>query len=163
MTKKGLVKIIREVVKQEVKKEVSKILISEQRTSAVSSKKSKPIVRKKPRREKVQYTSNSTLNDILNETVGGIEGERGGTGEMDEYPTLGGGVMDTSRMTELMGYGADNKEVQREVGAVQTLKDAGVTSDHVPESVMNALTKDYSAVMKAIDQKKGKGGETFRP
>ena len=47
MTKKDLVKIIREVVKQEVKKEVSKILISEQRTSAVSSKKSKPIVRKK--------------------------------------------------------------------------------------------------------------------
>ena len=159
MTKKDLVKIIREVVKQEVKKEVSKILISEQRTSAVSSKKSKPIVRKKPRREKVQYTSNSTLNDILNETVGGIEGERGGTGEMDEYPTLGGGVMDTSRMTELMGYGADNKEVQREVGAVQTLKDAGVTSEQVPESVMNALTKDYSAVMAAMrkkDEAKGK-------
>ena len=163
MTKKGLVKIIREVVKQEVKKEVSKILISEQRTSAVSSKKSKPIVRKKPRRKAVKYTSNSTLNDILNETVGGIEGQSSGTGEMDEYPTLGGGVMDTSKMTELMGYGADNKEVQREVGAVQTLKDAGVTSEQVPESVMNALTKDYSAVMKAIDQKKGKGGETFRP
>jgi hypothetical protein len=163
MTKKDLVKIIREVVKQEVKKEVSKILISEQRTSAVSSKKSKPIVRKKPRREKVQYTSNSILNEVLNETVGGIEGAQGGTGEYEEYPDLGGVTFDSSKMSELMGYGADNKEVQREVGAVQTLKDAGVTSEQVPESVMNALTKDYSAVMKAIDQKKGKGGETFRP
>ena len=151
MTKKDLVKIIREVVKQEVKKEVSKILISEQRTSAVSSKKSKPIVRKKPVKKEVQYTSNTALNDILNETVGGIEGN--GTSEFDEYPTMGG---------DTMGAGND-KELQRQVGAVQTMKDAGVTTDQVPENVINALTKDYSAVMKAIDQKKGKNGESFRP
>ena len=154
MTKKDLVKIIREVVKQEVKKEVSKILIREQRTSAVSSKKSKPIVRKKPRGEKVKYTSNSTLNDILNETVGGIEGERGGTGEMDEYPTLGGGVMDTSRMTELMGYGK-SEDMKRDMVAVDTLQKAGVRVDQVPEHLTNALTRDYSGLMKALDKKKG--------
>ena len=90
MTKKDLVKIIREVVKLEVKKEVSKILISEQRTTAVSSKKSKPIVRKKPRREKVKYTSNSTLNNILNETVGGIEGEE--NKETADGHTIGGDI-----------------------------------------------------------------------
>tara|TARA_R100000008_G_C3581875_1_gene169093 strand:+ start:1504 stop:2004 length:501 start_codon:yes stop_codon:yes gene_type:complete len=166
MTKKDLVKIIREVVKQEVKKEVSKILISEQRTSAVSSKKSKPIVRKKPVKKEVQYTSNTALNDILNETVGGIEGN--GTSEFDEYPTMGGGTFDSTRAAELLGYGdtmgaGNDKELQRQVGAVQTMKDAGVTTDQVPENVINALTKDYSAVMKAIDQKKGKNGESFRP
>tara|TARA_A100001201_G_scaffold141708_1_gene137815 strand:- start:326 stop:826 length:501 start_codon:yes stop_codon:yes gene_type:complete len=166
MTKKDLVKIIREVVKQEVKKEVSKILISEQRTSAVSSKKSKPIVRKKPVRETVKYTSNKALNDVLNETVGGIEGNR--SSEFDEYPTMGGGTFDSTRAAELLGYGGtmgagNDKELQRQVGAVQTMKDAGVTTDQVPENVLNALTKDYSAVMKAIDQKKGKGGGNFRP
>ena len=157
MTKKDLVKIIREVVKQEVKKEVSKILISEQRTSAVSSKKSKPIVRKKPRREKVQYTSNSILNDVLNETVGGIEGSKG-NGEFDEYPDLGGQQFDSSNMAEAMGYGdmvGGNEEVAREVGAVKTIKEAGLSVDQVPEDVVSAMTRDYSDLMKVIN-KKGK-------
>ena len=159
MTKKDLVKIIREVVKQEVKKEVSKILISEQRTSAVSSKKSKPIVRKKPRSEKVQYTSNSILNDVLNETVGGIEGSKG-NGEFDEYPDLGGQQFDSSKMAEAMGYGdmmgrGGNTEMAREMGAVKTIKDAGLSVDQVPEDVVSAMTRDYSDLMKVIN-KKGK-------
>ena len=150
MTKKDLVKIIQEVVKREVKKEVSKILIREQRTSAVSSKKSKRIVRKSPVKKEVKYTSNKTLNKVLNETAGVIEGN----GEFDEYPDFGGGTFDSSRMTELLGYGADNKEVQREVGAVQTLKDAGVASDQVPEGVVNAMTRDYSDLMKVMNKGK---------
>jgi hypothetical protein len=153
MNKQQLVKIIEQVVKREVKKQVNEILIKEQRTSAVSSKKSKRIVRKKPVNKEVKYTSNKTLNKVLNETVGSIKGN--GAGEYDEYPDLGGGAFDTSRMTELLGYGADNKEVQREVGAVQTLKDAGVTSDQVPDGVMKALTRDYSDLMKH-DKFKGK-------
>ena len=36
-----------------------------------------------------------------------------------------------------------------------TFKRAGVSSDQVPEHVTNALTRDYSALMKALD-KKGK-------
>ena len=153
MTKNDLVKIIREVVKREVKKQVNEILIREQRTSAVSSKKSKRIVRKRPVKKEVNYTSNKTLNKVLNETVGMTEGN--GAGEYDEYPDLGDGVFDTSRMTELLGYGADNKEVQREVGAVQTMKDAGVTSDQIPDGVLKALTRDYSDLMKH-DKFKGK-------
>jgi hypothetical protein len=153
MTKNDLVKIIREVVKREVKKQVNEILIREQRTSAVSSKKSKRIVRKRPVKKEVNYTSNKTLNKVLNETVGMTKGN--GTGEYDEYPDLGDGVFDTSRMTELLGYGADNKEVQREVGAVQTMKDAGVTSDQIPDGVLKALTRDYSDLMKH-DKFKGK-------
>ena len=40
-----------------------------------------------------------TLNEVLNETVGLSKGD-----EMDEYPTMGGGVFDSSR-SELLGYG----------------------------------------------------------
>jgi hypothetical protein len=150
MTKNDLVKIIREVVKREVKKQVNEILIREQRTSAVSSKKSKRIVRKRPVKKEVNYTSNKTLNKVLNETVGGIEGN----GQMDEYPTMGGGTFDSSRVTELAGLGGD-KQTQREVGAVQTMKDAGVTSDQIPDGVLKALTRDYSDLMKH-DKFKGK-------
>ena len=154
MTKKDLVKIIKEVVRIEVKKQVKQIFITEKKSSSLKSltKQSlkKPIRKKYKKREKVQYTSNLTLNNILNETVGGIEGN----GQMDEYPTMGGGTFDSSRVTELAGLGGD-KQTQREVGAVQTMKEAGVTTNQVPDHVQDALTKDYSQVMKAIDNKKG--------
>lgn len=152
MTKKDLVKIIREVVKIEVKKQVNEIFINEEKSTSLKSLTEKefkePIRKKYKKREKVTYTSNSTLNDILNETVGGIEGN----GEMDEYPTMGGGTFDSTRASELLGYkdagfGGD-KQTQREVGAVQTMKEAGVTTSQVPDHVQDALTKDYSKLMK---------------
>ena len=55
-----------------------------------------------------------------------------------------------------------NEERKREVGAVQTIKKAGVKVDQVPEDVVNALTRDYSGLMKAINNKK-KGDSGFRP
>ena len=53
------------------------------------------------------------------------------------------------------------KQKKRDIGAVQTIKNARVNVDQVPDHVQNALTRDYSAVMKAIDNKKS--GERFRP
>ena len=41
-----------------------------------------------------------------------------------------------------------DKETARNVAAVQTMKEAGVSSEQLPDSVVNALTKDYSALMK---------------
>ena len=149
MTKKELVKIIQEVVRREIKKEVNKIFIKEQKTSQkltdVIPKVSKP-------REKVKYTKNKSLNDVLNETVGLSKSEK----QTDEYPTLGGGTFDTSRMTELLGYGQTD-EVKRDMVAVDTIKKAGRSVEQVPDHVTNALTKDYSALMKALDKKKQGG------
>ena len=65
-------------------------------------------------------------------------------------------------MGELLGYGnVADKETKRKVAAVDTIKKAGVNVEQVPDHVQNALTKDYSKVMKAIEQKKG--GTNFRP
>ena len=106
-------------------------------------------MKKKPvQKQNVQYTENKALNDVLNETVGLSKGD-----EMDEYPTMGGGAFDSSRAAELLGYGesmmmSGDKETQRKVAAVQTMKQAGVTSEQVPESLVNALTRDYSDLMK---------------
>ena len=141
MKSNKLVSLIKEVVKQEVKKQITDILINE-----TNIPKSKPVVKKK-KVEKRNYTDNPTLNKILNETA-----------QQEEYPTLGGGTFDSSRMTEMLGYGGGlgNKEVKREVAAASTLQSAGMNPDTAPEHLKNALTRDYTGLIKAIDKKKGK-------
>ena len=151
-----LVTLIREIVKQEVQKEVKKIFISEggkamaKDTNGVPEVLSKPIPKKSKPKE-VSYTSNPTLNKILNETAQ--------QSEYDEYPTMTGQSFDSSRMAEAMGYGdmmGGNVKAKREIGAVQTAQAAGVNPESVPEEVMGALTKDYRGVMKALKKRDGK-------
>jgi hypothetical protein len=147
MTKKELMKIIQEVVRKEVKKEVQKIFIKEETSPLLQD----AVVKKpKPKKEEISYSSNKTLNKVLNETVGLSKTDN----QSEEYPTMGSGVFDTSRMSELMGYGKP-EDVKRDMVAVDTMKKVGVTSEQVPEHVTNALTRDYSDLMKAMD-KKGK-------
>jgi len=142
MKSNKLVSLIKEVVKQEVKKQITDILINE-----TNIPKAKPVIKKKKVKEQ-KFTDNAMLNQILNETAQ----------QQEEYPTLGGGTFDSSRATELLGYGGGlgNKEIKREVAAASTLQSAGMTPDTAPEHLTNALTRDYSGLMKAIDKKKGK-------
>ena len=141
MKQNKLVSLIKEVVKQEVKKQITDILINE-----TNIPKTKPVVKKKVKEQK--FTDNPMLNQILNETAQ----------QQEEYPTLGGGTFDSSRMTEMLGYGGGlgNKEVKREVAAASTMKSAGMNPEAAPEHLKNALTRDYSDLIKAIDKKKGK-------
>ena len=149
-----LVTLIREMVKQEVKKEVNKIFISEGAKAISQKTNSVPEVLPVPKKSKpkeVSYTSNPTLNKILNETAQ--------QNEYDEYPTMTGKPFDSSRMAETMGYGnmlGGNEEAKREIGAVQTAQTAGVNPESVPEEVMGALTKDYRGVMNALKKRDGK-------
>ena len=147
MTKKDLVKIIQEVVKREVQKEVKKIFIKEQ-VSKEPTIEMKSIVEEP--KEQVKYTKNESLNKVLNETVGLSKSQS----QTEAYPTLGGGAFDTNRMTELLGYGK-TEEVQRDMVAADSLRKAGKSVNDVPEHVTNALTRDYSNLMKEMD-KKGK-------
>ena len=62
-------------------------------------------------------------------------------------------------MAEALGYGemmnsADKGEVAREMGAVKTIKEAGLSVEQVPENVVNAMTRDYSDLMKVINKGK---------
>ena len=140
MKKGRLVSLIKEVIKQEVKKQITAILINETNIPKV-----KPVFKKKKVEEK-NYTDNKTLNKILNETAN----------QQEDYPTMGGGTFDSNRMTELLGYGsgAGNDEVKREVAAASTLQSAGINPDAAPEHLKNALTRDYTDLIKAIDKKK---------
>ena len=166
MKKQELIKIIELVVRKEVKKQVNEIFIKENKKTqepSLTQLVSEPItkVASKPNKE-VHYTDNQELNKVLNETAGGIPQGEGG------YETMGGGIYDSSKINDILvresGYGNPEsvKEKKREIAAVDTIKKAGVSVDQVPDHVTNALTKDYSKVMKAIEQKKG-GGNGFRP
>ena len=172
MKKQELLKIIETVVRKEVQKQMNEIFIKEENSSSLTELVSKPIIEKefkepirkkqvKPRKE-VHYTDNETLNKILNETAGGIPQGDG------EYETMGGGIYDSSKVNEILaketglGNTVGTKERKREIAAVDSIKKAGVSVEQVPDHVQDALTRDYSAVMKAIDQKKG-GGNSFRP
>ena len=146
MKKNELVKIIELVVRKEIK------------LAEVVSKPKSKVVKKK---SKKQYTKNQALNEVLNNTK-----PLGAPSEFDEYPTLGGGVLGSDNMAEVLGYGdlgrGQNKEKAREMAAVDTIRKAGVSVDQVPEDVQNALTRDYSGLMKAINKKKS-GEGNYRP
>ena len=161
MNKDKLKNIIELVVRKEVKKQLSEIFSNEEKEIKLAETISKPKPKKVVNKPKKQYSKNPVLNEVLNNTK-----PLGAPSEMDEYPTLGGGVLGSDNMAEVLGYGdlgrGQNKEKAREMGAVQTIKKAGVPVDAVPEDVQNALTRDYSGLMKAINKKKsGEGG--FRP
>ena len=182
MRKRELVKIIESLVSKEVKKQLNEIFIKEENSSSLTELVSKPLTEKevkepirkqykvKPKKE-VHYTSNTALNKVLNETVGGVpQGEAGGpqVGGYEDYPTLGDGVFDSNKINDVLAGSPTGvaptetvKQKKRDIGAVQTIKNARVNVDQVPDHVQNALTRDYSAVMKAIDKKKS--GEGFRP
>ena len=133
MKKKTNVKtMIRQIVREEVAMAIQEVITElKQPVNAVG----KPQPKKKIV-EKVNYTSNSVLNDILNETEGGVTNESGG------YETMGGGVYDSSKMNQIMS---------RKGGG-----DLATSFGVDPTTAPDFLTKDYSKVMKAIDKKKGK-------
>jgi len=159
MKKDELIKIIELVVRKEVKKQMTEIFINDKKEIKLAEtiSKPKPKVKQKPKK---QYTKDKALNEVLNNT------KPLGAPMEDEYPTLGGGVLGSDNMAEVLGYGdlgrGQNKERAREMAAVDTIKKAGVSVDAVPEGVQNALTRDYSGLMKAINKKK-EGEGNYRP
>jgi hypothetical protein len=162
MKKNELVNIITEIVRREVKKEVKRIFINESSSmklsAAIPKIKSNKVVStkkilQKPKKKYVEYTKNQSLNKVLNETVGGIpQGEGGGpqVEGYEEYPTMTGEVFDSNRVDELAGGG--DVQRQRDIAAVQTLKEKGLNVDEVPEDLMNALTKDYTEILQKSEE-----------
>lgn len=150
-----LANLIRELVKQEVKKQVTEIFIKEGIKSMTESTSKNDVVEVLPKRKskpkkEVTYTKNPVLNDILNETA------NAGTDEYEEYPTMTGKPFDSTRMAEAIGYGnmMGDAESRRKQGAIQTAQAAGAdTSNEAVQNVMKDLTRNYSDVMKAVDEK----------
>ena len=77
--------IIRQIVREEVAMAIKEV-VTELKQSTPSKPQTKKIIEKK------QYTENSVLNDVLNETA-----------QDDEWKTMGGGKFDSSKMNDVMG------------------------------------------------------------
>ena len=162
-----LKKIIREEVTKVVRKELVGFvkLLGESNTPKTKPKKKlkkKPVTEQslkdmlgdfennnfqKEETPKQHYTSNPVLNDILNETQGHNGSPKPGH---EEYPTMGGGTYDKSRMAEMMGYGAN--AFGQQAPPMTTPEGAPITN--VPDPVAKAMTRNYGDLMKAIDKKK---------
>jgi len=119
--------IIRKIVREEVAMAIKEV-ITELKQPIESQPQPKKIVEKK------SFTSNSVLNDVLNETA-----------QDDEWKTLGGGKFDSSKINDVMG-GAYGDMMNKNPNIPVSVD--GQTPDF--------LKKDYRAVMKAIDKKQGK-------
>ena len=152
MKKSQLKIMIREIVREEVH-----MALKEELTEVFKALKTKPItetkkrvVKKRKPVKKRKLAKDPILNKLLNETRGGIPQGEG----QEEYPTMGGKTYDTNSMASLMGYGDVGGGSNR---AEETIAQMGVSSEQVPDGVKDAITKDYSGLMKAMDKRK-KGG-----
>ena len=139
MKKSELRMIVREIVREEVAltvKEVIKEIVG-------AEPKQKP----KPKPEPKYYSKNKVLNDVLNETAMGDKS--------NEWETLGGSTYTSDKINEVVGSSyADMMNGSEKPNADTMVKSLGGDPDTVGDTLKNALTRDYSDLMKAMDKKK---------
>ena len=128
--------LIREIVREEVKMELRSYLkeykIKKVKASRNIKREPKKIVRK-------NYSKNVMLNDILNETA-----------NSEEWETLGGGTFNTDNMNDIISknYNINGGKMNDD----QMIRSMGTDPNTIPEHVTNAITKDYSGLMKSINK-----------
>ena len=143
MDTKSFVKILRKVVREEVQRAV-KEAITEQKVShkkvidhginlqRISEEQENPYSPRARKAPKKQFTKNSMLNDILNETAA--------TGDFKS-------MMEGPAVTQVVAQSMPK--------VVQGVNGESVdTSKQEVQTAMANITKDYSGLMKAIDKKK---------
>ena len=120
--------IIRQIVREEVAMAIKEV-ITELKQPIESQPQPKKIIEKK------SFTSNSVLNDVLNETA-----------QDGDWKTLGGGEFTSDRMNELVG---------RQYGDIVNQQQVVPSSDPMSQF----LNKNYSEVLqKSIQKSKNKLG-----
>tara|TARA_B100000131_G_scaffold237962_1_gene230102 strand:+ start:40 stop:453 length:414 start_codon:yes stop_codon:yes gene_type:complete len=126
--------IIRTIIREELKMALGGLL------KEVKSNKKPPQPKKY---EKKDFSKNSVLNSVLNETAAA-----------EEWKTMGGGTYDSSRASEVLSstYGKMMNDDSGDANAM--VASMGSDPNQVPDDIKNALTRDYSGLMKAIDEKK---------
>jgi len=137
---------IRNVLKEELKYQLTEILLGNQvqnLSKSVSKEsyldKSESLIEEetvpeplKPKKQ-VKYTSNPVLNEILNQTKGGVPQE--------------------GQMIGLIGDGFGGNVGREQINEVKAPENA----TEPVKTVYQAMTKDYRSLMKAVDKKRNKG------
>jgi len=141
MSSKSFVKLLRKIIREEVQGAVREIL-TEQKTNHKQvmshGMQMNEIANSRPKK---QYTKNSMLNDLLNETAG-----TPAPPEMSDWSTMNF----RSEMAEAFGMESSTSIAPTTGinGEAVNMNKEGVAA------TVNAMTKDYSALMKAIDKKR---------
>jgi len=166
MDSKTLIKALKVAVRDVIKEELTEILreglqstiteMSQPKTQRKAAVQSKPQVSTKPR---VQFNDNKWAS-VLNETDALTEHQPLALNSFKDAMNEG---MEEIRMTSTnaQGFGAMRQNMKEAMGltpqAPKIMEDpeTGKTYEVAPE-VAQAMTRDYSALMKAIDRKKGK-------
>jgi hypothetical protein len=127
--KKNIKTIIRQIVREEVGMAIKEVITELRQPIESQPKPQKKIVEKK------QYTDNSILNDVLNETA-----------QDDSWKTMGGGQYTSDRMNEVIG---------KNYGDMMNGTQPVPSSDPMSQF----LNKDYSEVLeKSIEKSSRKIG-----
>jgi len=166
MKKSELINIIREIIKKDIKNEVRKqineIFIIEGKRAIFSKsapvRTPKPVVKTEttltnmihessptpPISKPHQFSKNTTLNEVLNLTRGGIESEF-----VNATNPYAAGITEENIQQLTQGNSEQEAQIKLEIGAVQTLKSVpGASVDNVPDAVLKNLTRNYSSVLK---------------
>jgi hypothetical protein len=129
---------LRQIIRQEMRGVLTEellpilqdVLTEQKRPTPIRTKRSKPIKRK-------TFSKNSILNDLLNDTASSTNFSDMNTGPLVESGlSMMSSEPDVAPMTDIDGRPVD-------------------TSNEAVANVLNIMNKDYSALMTAIDKKKG--------
>jgi hypothetical protein len=166
MDTKTLVKALKTAVREVIKEELTEILreglqstINEMAQPKKSVKTetvrvAPRMVNESSRKPKVQFSENKWAS-VLNETDGLVESN---SNALTDYAQLMTEGMDELRFTskDAQGFGMMRQQMQSTTSAPKVMEDpeTGKVYDVTPE-VADAMTRDYSALMKAMNKKKG--------
>ena len=151
MESKKFVKLLRKIIREEVSNAVKQVLTESRSNQVINSNvnlsefiedpmPNRPVAKKK-------FTKNSILNDLLNETAATPPSQ-----EQTDWSTMNF----RSEMAEAFGANQSMRQPTMPLATTDTNgKPVNMNNEKVATAV-NAMTKDYSALMKAIDKKKGK-------
>jgi len=167
MDTKTLVKALKTAVREVIKEELTEILreglqstINEmsqpKKTVKTETVRVAPrMVNESGRKSKVQFNENKWAS-VLNETDGLVESN---SNTLSDYSKIMNEGMDELRFTskDVHGFGMTRTQnIQTVTSAPKVMEDpeTGKVYDVTPE-VAQAMTRDYSALMKAMNKKKG--------
>jgi len=139
MNTKSFIKILRKVVREEVRTALKDVLnetpvtdkqVINNGVGLYDLVENRPIVKKK-------FAKNSMLNDILNETA-----DTADFASMNEYPSMGDMMTSNAVQKPLEGINGESID----------------TSKPEIQAIDKAINRDYSGLMKAMNKKNGRMG-----
>jgi hypothetical protein len=154
-------KILETVVRKVVREEMKPILTEMKNIKSINTTNVKPIVKeefdpldvshilKSTKKQNPKFTENSMLNEILSETY-----ESGEWKNMNNttYTSNNARGFNREAMAEMMGYGKSNANMIPNIDPEGNPMNVDISGTPVEK----ALTRDYTQLMKAINDKKKK-------